>query len=295
MASIWRASLLTGTVAAAIIATVPAQAKETLVKPLATKDSTETLFTPIESEVTAEVAEATSLETPSSLISESELETASETASADGDVSETTLSETTIEVNQLANQPLDIATFDSAELTFDGAATSAEAFFEATETAETSETAADEDGQKVAQLAQVTRPLYRGAAPFYVGIGGNIGAIESDESAVGDFSFTIISKISLGPRFSVRPLGSFSEDDVSVAIPLTYNFNPIDIADFNLYPSAGVGVDIGDEIGLLVNGGVDLPISRDFTLNGQINWRATSDTGLGISFGVGYNFPFFFE
>ena len=295
MASIWRASLLTGTVAAAIMATVPAQAKETLVKPLATKDSTETLFTPIESEVTAEaVVDATRLETPSSLISESEVEPASETASADVEVSETTPSETTIEFDQLANQPLDIATFDSAGLTFEGAvSTSAEAFFEETETAETPETAAD--GEQVAQLAQVTRPLYRGAAPFYVGLGGNIGVIESDESAVGDFSFTIISKISLGPRFSVRPSGSFSEDDVSVAIPLTYNFNPIEIADFNLYPSAGVGVDIGDEIGLLVNGGVDLPISRDFTLNGQINWRATSDTGLGILFGVGYNFPFFFE
>ncbi|MEM0981140.1 MAG: outer membrane beta-barrel protein, partial [Cyanobacteria bacterium P01_H01_bin.58] len=145
------------------------------------------------------------------------------------------------------------------------------------------------------EVAQVTRPLYRGAAPFYVGVGGNIGIIDSDESSVGDFGFNIISKVSFGPRFSIRPTIGISEDDVNFTIPLTYNFNPIEVGEFNMFPFAGAGADISDEVGLLINGGVDIPISRDFTLNGQLNWRTTNDTGLGLSLGVGYNFPFFFE
>ena len=59
--------------------------------------------------------------------------------------------------------------------------------------------------------------------------------------------------------------------------------------------SLGGGIDIGSDLGLLINGGVDIPISRAFTLNSQINWRVTEDTGLGLSLGVAYNFPVFFE
>ncbi|MEM1293300.1 MAG: hypothetical protein AAGH67_17705 [Cyanobacteria bacterium P01_H01_bin.162] len=159
-----------------------------------------------------------------------------------------------------------------------------------TELAEATETVAQSE-----EVAQVTRPLYRGVTPFYVGFGGNIGIVDSDKSAVGDFGFNIISKISLGPRFAVRPSVQISEDEVSVAIPVTYNFNPIDTGRFSIYPSLGGGVDIGSDLGLLINGGVDIPISRAFTLNSQINWRVTEDTGLGLSLGVAYNFPVFFE
>lgn len=144
-------------------------------------------------------------------------------------------------------------------------------------------------------VAQVTRPLYRGVSPFYVGIGGNIGLIDSGKSAVGDFGFNVISKISLGPRFAVRPSLQFSEDDFNITLPVTYNFNPLELGRFSMYPSIGGGVDFGDDIGFLINGGIDVPISRDFTLNSQVNWRVTEDTGLGISLGVGYNFPLFFE
>ncbi len=149
-----------------------------------------------------------------------------------------------------------------------------------------------------ADIAQVTRSLYRGVAPFYVGLGGNLGIIGSGKSAVGDFGFNIISKISFGPRFSIRPMFQFSEGESNMTLPITYNFNPLTLGGFSLYPSAGAGVDFGgffDDIGFLLNAGVDVPISRDFTLNSQVNWRVSDDTGLGISFGVGYNFPVFFE
>ncbi|MEL6398615.1 MAG: hypothetical protein AAFO87_02590 [Cyanobacteria bacterium J06607_6] len=165
----------------------------------------------------------------------------------------------------------------------------------ATLAAGTESAAATETLAQGEAVAQVTRPLYRGVTPFYVGFGGNIGIVDSDKSAVGDFGFNIISKISLGPRFAVRPSVQFSEDEVSVAIPVTYNFNPIDTGRFSIYPSLGGGIDIGSDLGLLINGGVDIPISRAFTLNSQINWRVTEDTGLGLSLGVAYNFPVFFE
>lgn len=147
-------------------------------------------------------------------------------------------------------------------------------------------------------VAQVTRPLYRGVSPFYLGVGGNVGIIDSAESATGDFGFALISKVSLGPRFSLRPSLIISEDKVSLPIPLTYNFDPISVGEeISIYPFAGVGADVSfdGETGLLINGGVDIPISRAFTLNAQTNWRVTGDFGLGIILGVGYNFPFFFE
>jgi hypothetical protein len=49
------------------------------------------------------------------------------------------------------------------------------------------------------EVAQVTRPLYRGVSPFYLGVGGNIGIIDSAESATGDFGFALISKVSPWP------------------------------------------------------------------------------------------------
>lgn len=147
------------------------------------------------------------------------------------------------------------------------------------------------------QIAQETRPLYQGVTPFYVGVGGNIGIIESSESATGDFGFSVISKVSLGPRFALRPSLVITEKRTSLTVPLTYNFSPIEVGGVNVHPFLGAGIDVpfDQEVGLLINGGVDIPISRQFTLNAQTNWRVTSDFGLGLTIGVGYNFPIFFE
>ncbi len=148
------------------------------------------------------------------------------------------------------------------------------------------------------QVAQITRPLYEGVTPFYVGVGGTIGLVESNPSAVGDFGFAVISKVSLGPRFSVRPTFNISERRTSLAVPITYNFSPLQVRGINVYPFLGAGVDVGfsgGSTGFLINGGLDIPISQQFTLNAQTNWRVSSDFGLGIVLGVGYNFPFFFE
>jgi hypothetical protein len=186
----------------------------------------------------------------------------------------------------------------------------AESFGEATDLAlptdsvtTTAPLAFSEDGYEVAQirteeveqLAQVTAPLFRGIAPAYLGIGGNIGLDRSADSAVGDFGFSVFGKVSLGPRFAVRPALLVSEQDVSVAIPVTFNFNPVQFNQFTVAPFIGGGVDVGDSTGLLINAGLDIPISQQFTLTAQSNFRVTNGTGIGLLLGVGYNIPLFFE
>jgi hypothetical protein len=148
-----------------------------------------------------------------------------------------------------------------------------------------------------ADLAQISRGRYNEVSPAYLGVGGNIGIGNRDSSGVASFGFSVISKISLGPRFSVRPGALVTNQSTSFTVPLTYNFNTMEFANFRFQPYVGAGVDIptGSNVGLLVNAGADIPISRDFTLNAVSNWRVTSGFGLGITLGVGYNFPFIFE
>lgn len=145
-------------------------------------------------------------------------------------------------------------------------------------------------------LAQSTRPAYE-ITPAYLGVGGNIGIGNRGNSALSSFGFNIISKISLGPRFSVRAGATATNDRWGFTIPVTYNFNTVSFSGFRAQPYVGAGVEIptSGDIGLLINAGADVPISRDFTLNGVANFRLTSGFALGIGLGVGYNFPFIFE
>lgn len=146
------------------------------------------------------------------------------------------------------------------------------------------------------EISQTTRAAYRGIPPAYVGAGGNLG-FGDNESAVGDFGFAVISKISLGPRFALRPGAIIAEDRTSFTVPLTYNFDVYEVRGFRFQPYAGAGADIATDgdVGLLLNTGVDVPISRDFTLNATGNFRITDGFSFGLILGVGYNFPLIFE
>jgi hypothetical protein len=152
-------------------------------------------------------------------------------------------------------------------------------------------------GEEPVDLAQLTRGTYDGISPMYLGAGGNIGIGNRDRSGVASFGFNIISKIGLGPRFALRPSATITNQSTSFVVPITYNFNTFEMWDVRMQPYVGTGVDIptGSNIGWLIDAGVDIPISRDFTINAVSNWRITSGFGLGISLGVGYNFPFIFE
>ncbi|MFQ4135527.1 hypothetical protein PGN35_004335 [Nodosilinea sp. PGN35] len=146
-------------------------------------------------------------------------------------------------------------------------------------------------------LAQAPAPGTVAVSPAYLGVGGNIGLGNRGDSALSSFGFNIISKISLGPRFSVRAGATATNDRWGFTIPVTYNFNPVTYGGFLAQPYVGAGVEIptSGDIGLLVNAGADIPISSNFTLNAVSNFRLTSGFALGISLGVGYNFPFIFD
>jgi len=132
--------------------------------------------------------------------------------------------------------------------------------------------------------------------PSYVGVAGNIG-ISGGETSLGVGSFTIISKIGLLRNISVRPAAVIG-DNTTVLIPLTYDFTPLreSIATraFGISPYLGAGVAINtggnSDVGALVTGGVDLPLTRQFTATAGVNVGFLNNTSVGVLIGIGYNF-----
>jgi hypothetical protein len=133
----------------------------------------------------------------------------------------------------------------------------------------------------------------------YVGVGGNIG-IGSGDTQLGQGSFAVVSKVGLLPSVSVRPAFLFS-DNLTILVPITYDFSfgegPTEGLNFSAAPYLGVGVAIstGDDsdVGLLLSGGIDVPLSSQFTATASVNASVTGEAAVGILLGVGYNFQGF--
>lgn len=136
------------------------------------------------------------------------------------------------------------------------------------------------------------------SGPSYIGIGGNIGF--GGDSALGDTSFAILSKIGLTNNFSVRPSVLF-RDNVTVLVPVTYDFvsrEAVEVSDDFVitaapYLGAGVAFSTGDDgnFGFLISGGVDVPLSSNFTATAGLNIGFLDGTDVGLLVGVGYTFP----
>ncbi len=136
------------------------------------------------------------------------------------------------------------------------------------------------------------------SGPSYIGIGGNLGF--GGDTALGDGSFAIISKIGLTNNFSVRPTVLF-RDNVTVLVPVTYDFvsqNAVEVSDDFVitaapYAGAGVAFSTGDNsnFGFLISGGVDVPISSNFTATAGLNIGFLDGAEVGLLLGVGYTFP----
>lgn len=117
---------------------------------------------------------------------------------------------------------------------------------------------------------------------------------------MGQGSFAILSKIGLTRSFSVRPSILFT-DNVTILLPVTYDFSfgegPTSGFGFTAAPFVGVGAAIstggGGDVGLLLTGGLDVPLSRDFTATAAVNASVTGKAAVGITLGVGYNFAGF--
>lgn len=133
----------------------------------------------------------------------------------------------------------------------------------------------------------------------YFGVGGNIGLGDGD-TAIGEGSFAILSKIGLTRDFSVRP-SVLIEDNVTILLPLTYDFTfgegPTGELGFTAAPflGAGAAISTGDDtsVDLLLTGGIDVPLSPQFTATASVNASVTGNVAVGLLLGIGYNFSGF--
>ena len=150
------------------------------------------------------------------------------------------------------------------------------------------------DSSAVAQLPTNPGRRTRGGSS-YVGLGVNVGL--SGDTDLGDASLMIISKIGLTNSLALRP-SVILGDDPLILLPVTYEFS-IRRAEalqeaLRIAPYIGAGVTIStaedDDIGLLLTGGIDVPLSSQFTANAGLNVGIADETDIGLSVGVGYNF-----
>ncbi|HEY9846809.1 MAG TPA: hypothetical protein V6D03_11505 [Candidatus Caenarcaniphilales bacterium] len=155
--------------------------------------------------------------------------------------------------------------------------------------------AAPANAGTVAQFDEVEVDVDPGTAtrsgPSYVGIGGNVGFDE------GDLNFSVLSKVGITNRVSVRPSTSIDfNEKANFRIPVTLDFAPQQqLGQFNISPYIGGGVafSVGDDsdVGPMITAGIDVPLTPRFTATASVNVDFINDTNVGLLFGVGYNFP----
>jgi hypothetical protein len=148
--------------------------------------------------------------------------------------------------------------------------------------------------QKIAQGFSPGRATRSGRS--YIGVGGNIGL--GGDTTLSEGAFSIITKIGLSRNLSVRPTALIKDDPVFL-IPVTVDFATQSVTDtpqqqLNVAPYLGAGALIStgddDDLGFLVSGGVDVPLSNQFTATAGVNIGFINDTEVGLLLGVGYNF-----
>ncbi len=150
--------------------------------------------------------------------------------------------------------------------------------------------------QKVAQFDGVNVDPGQAtiSSPSYIGVGGSFGIDEGE-------GFTVLSKVGLSSRFSVRPSAVTDfNDQATIRIPLTLDFAPQQrLGRFSLAPYIGAGVAFGvgedSDVGPTVTAGLDVPLTPRFTGTAGLNVDFVDDANVGVFFGVGYNFPGLFQ
>ncbi len=163
----------------------------------------------------------------------------------------------------------------------------------------TSETTSQPSPTRVAQsdidLGRTTR-----GGSSYIGVAANIGLSGDGSSSLGDGNFAVVSKIGLTNSISVRPSAVFG-DNTTVLLPITYDFTfksadafsePLPIAP---YVGVGAAYKTGDDsqFAFLVSGGIDVPLTPQFTATASVNAGFFDQTDVGLLLGVGYNFSGF--
>lgn len=148
-----------------------------------------------------------------------------------------------------------------------------------------------------AQLPQLVPGRATRSGSSYLGGGLNVGI--SGDTALGDRSFSVISKIGLTRSISFRPgaVVDFPEN-VTVLAPLTLDL-PLRQTDglaglgfrFAPYLGGGLAASTNGHLGPLVTGGIDIPLTSRFTANAALNLGLLDEANMGLSIGVGYTIP----
>lgn len=157
------------------------------------------------------------------------------------------------------------------------------------------------DQPAASQVAQADinlgRPTRGGRS--YIGVAGNIG-LGGGDSSLGDGNFAVVSKVGLTNTISVRPSAVFG-NNTTILLPVSYDFSLQQADPFTeplaIAPFIGVGAAIrtgGDSrTAFLVSGGVDFPLTAQFTATASVNAGFFDQTDVGLLLGVGYNFTGF--
>ena len=163
----------------------------------------------------------------------------------------------------------------------------------------TSQTTAQPSAPKVAQSDIDLGRNTRGGSS-YIGVAANIGLSGDADSSLGDGNFAVVSKIGLTNSISVRPSAVFG-DNTTILLPLTYDFSFKSADAFSeplaIAPYIGVGgaYKTGDDsqFAFLLSGGIDVPLTPQFTATAAVNAGFFDKTDVGLLLGVGYNFTGF--
>lgn len=157
---------------------------------------------------------------------------------------------------------------------------------------EFSNNAAGTTAPQIAQTGVIPGRATR-SGPSYIGVGGNIGF--GGDTTLSEGAFAIISKVGLTRNLSVRPSVLLGDNAVFL-IPLTVDFPSQGVEPINLgvapYLGGGVALSTGRDntIGALISGGVDVPLSPQFTATAGVNIGFIDETEVGLLLGVGYTF-----
>ena len=164
----------------------------------------------------------------------------------------------------------------------------------------TSQTTAQPSAPKVAQSDIDLGRTTRGGGSSYIGVAANIGLSGDADSSLADGNFAVVSKIGLTNSISVRPSAVFG-DNTTILLPITYDFTFKSADAFSeplaIAPYIGVGgaYKTGDDsqFAFLVTGGIDVPLTPQFTATAAVNAGFFDKTDVGLLLGVGYNFTGF--
>lgn len=148
-----------------------------------------------------------------------------------------------------------------------------------------------------AQLPQLNPGRNTRASSSYLGGGFNVGI--AGDTALGDSTIAVISKIGLTRNFSLRPAAVIDLDEnITVLAPVTLDLPSRSVGraaalgiQFAPYLGGGLAASTNGHLGPLVTGGIDIPLSSRITANAALNLGLVDEANIGLTLGVGYTIP----